>query len=110
LDNWGLIPGWSRNFSPLTLFVLVLGPSQFPVQGVWQGSSPGTNWTEFESDCSPPCSANITNAQSFTSPPVCLHGTGACLYLSYYVYSMWDVTLHNKNLCMYLYIILYFHR
>jgi hypothetical protein len=51
-----------------------LGPAQTPIQGTG-ASNPGGKAAEREADYSPPSSAEVKNARSYTStPPICLCG------------------------------------
>jgi len=42
-------------------------------RGTW-GSFPGVKWSGCEADHSPPSRAEVKNAHSYTSAPLCLHG------------------------------------
>jgi hypothetical protein len=54
---------------------MALGPTQPPIQWVPGALSLGVKQPEREVDHSPPCSAEVKNAWSYTSiPPVRLHG------------------------------------
>jgi hypothetical protein len=51
------------------------GPTQPPIQWVLIAISLGVKWPDREADHSPPSSAEVKNAWSYTStPPVSLHG------------------------------------
>jgi hypothetical protein len=53
-----------------------VGPIQTPIQWVLGVLSLGVNWLMCEADHSPPSSANVYNAWSYTSTfPIELHGT-----------------------------------
>jgi hypothetical protein len=52
-----------------------LGPTQPPIQWVPGAPSLGVKWPGREADHSPPSSAKVKNAWSYTStPPIRLHG------------------------------------
>jgi hypothetical protein len=62
-------------FLPTTVSRRALGPTQPPIQWVTGALSVGVKWPGHEADHSPPPSAEVKNAWSYTStPPVCLHG------------------------------------
>jgi hypothetical protein len=52
-----------------TMSRLALGPSQPPVQWVQGALSLGVKWLRHEADHSPPSSAEVKNAWSYTSTP-----------------------------------------
>jgi hypothetical protein len=65
------------------LFITVprtaLGPTQPPIQSGPVALSLGLKWPGGEADHSPPSSAEVKNAWSYTStPPICLHGVALC--------------------------------
>jgi hypothetical protein len=58
-----------------TVFKLVLGPTQPPIQWVQGTLSLGVKRPEREADHSPPSRAEVKNAWSYTSTPqITLHG------------------------------------
>jgi hypothetical protein len=57
------------------MFRLAVGPTQPPIQWVPGALFLGIKWWGHEADHSPPCSAEVKNAWSYTStPPIQLHG------------------------------------
>jgi hypothetical protein len=56
--------------SPRTIIFMPSHKSEPPIQGVLLGNlSPGVKWLECEADHSPPTSAKVKNAWSYTSIP-----------------------------------------
>jgi hypothetical protein len=54
---------------------MALGPTQPPIQWVLGSLSLGVKWPGHEADHSPPSTAEVKNAWSYTSiPPMHLHG------------------------------------
>jgi hypothetical protein len=54
---------------------MAVGLTQPPIQWVSRALPLGVKWPGHEADHSPPSSAKVKNAWSYTStPPICLHG------------------------------------
>jgi hypothetical protein len=51
---------------------LVLWPTIPPIQWILEALPPGIKWLGHEDDHSPPFSAEIKNARSYTFPPLCI--------------------------------------
>jgi hypothetical protein len=69
LDDQASILNRSRTFLFVTMSRSVLGPTQPPIQLVPGALSLGKEWLGSEDDHSPPCSAKVKNAWSYTSTP-----------------------------------------
>jgi len=77
----GWMIGGFESWQRLEIFLLttvsrpVLGPTQPPIHWVQGTLMLGLKQRGWEADHSPPSSADIKNAWSYTStPPICLHG------------------------------------
>jgi len=78
----GLISGRDRNFFSLPPYLDWLwGPSQHPIEWLPGTLSPGVKWL---GDHSPPSSAEVKNAQTYTSIPL-------------YVFMAWSLVKHRNS-------------
>jgi hypothetical protein len=81
--------GYTLVCTPYIAFTMALGPTQPPIQWVPGALSLGVKRPGREADHSPPSSAEVKNAWSYTStPPICLRGVVLSkaqgqLYLTY---------------------------
>jgi len=75
MDNRSFIIGSDWDFFFATAFSPALGSTQPPTEWLQEALTPGVKRLGREADHSPPSSAEIKNAWSYTStPPVRLHG------------------------------------
>jgi hypothetical protein len=110
----GLRAGWSgvrilvgaRNFSPHHRVQTGPGahPASYPMGTT--GSFPGVKLPVRESDHSPPSSAEVKNAWSYTSiHPIRLHGVMLSYKPNYLDEQTWDYAIWCMYVCMYDYIL-----